>query len=217
MIIGFFSRQGKDSQSQLEVEQDQEVKGALKVIRCAAELEEAGIQFKANDDRNQDGNAMSLFDVEMEGRKMKLPTLVIDGLTGRVLLNLIAYEVRVRRSTSYVIDYARLMFNLVKTDKDVKALRLSGVIQNNMLADDVAVAKMLKKLLREVPISDDSFVYHKLFDDVKKHCEGRWNQSKASFRHNYLNTPWKRIGLVAAILGFVITVTQLIASFLKNS
>ncbi|XVF79530.1 hypothetical protein PTKIN_Ptkin14bG0230400 [Pterospermum kingtungense] len=204
------SRQGTRS-----LKDDQDQITGLKVIRCATELEEAGIIFKEND-RDLEGNAMSLFDVEFKDGKMKMPTLVIDGFTERVFLNLIAYEVRVRRPTSYVIDYARLMFNLVKKADDVKLLRLSGVIQNNMLADDEAVAKMLKKILEEVPISDDTFLYHKLFDDVKKHCERRWNHSVATLRHNYLNTPWRRIGLGVGIVLFLIAVTQLVATFLKK-
>ncbi|XVF79526.1 hypothetical protein PTKIN_Ptkin14bG0230000 [Pterospermum kingtungense] len=185
----------------------------LKVIRCAKELEEAGITFKDND-----GN-QSLFDVEFDkDGKMKIPKLVIDEMTERVFLNLIAYEIRVRPDKSYVLDYARLMFNLVKTADDVKLLRLRGFIQNNMLADDEAVASMLKKLVNiEIPISefDNKFSYHILFDNVNKYCGSFLNHSMATFRHNYFSTPWKRIGLIAAILGFLFALVQVIVSFLK--
>ncbi|XVF79529.1 hypothetical protein PTKIN_Ptkin14bG0230300 [Pterospermum kingtungense] len=182
-------------------------------IRCARELEEAGIEFK-NPDRNGEGNEMSLFNVNFEYGKMKIPTFVIDDKTERIFRNLIAYELFVEGKT-YVIDYATLMDNLVNTADDVKLLRSRGVIEN-MLGSDEAVAQMLTKLLDNVALVGDTFLYEKTFADVKEHCKKPSNTWKANFRHDYWSTPWKRIGIIAAVLGFLFTVTQVILAILKK-
>ncbi|XWS10696.1 hypothetical protein CRYUN_Cryun38cG0019700 [Craigia yunnanensis] len=183
-------------------------------IRCAKELEEAGIKF-IKVDRNQESNAMSLFDVNFTNGKMKIPTFVIDNNTERLFRNLIAYELFVQGST-YVIDYATLMENLVNTANDVQLLRLSGVIQN-MLGDDAAVAQMLNKLLNNVTLSGDTFFYEEIFDDVKKHCAEPCNTWKAKLNHDYFSSPWTCIAFVAALLVFLTTIITFIFSFFKKN
>ncbi|XP_022717839.1 putative UPF0481 protein At3g02645 [Durio zibethinus] len=158
-------------------------------IRCARELEEAGIEFikvdcgSDEDDSNQESYAKSLFDVEFTGGKMKIPTLVIGDNTERLFRNLIAYELYVQGST-YVIDYVTLMDNLVNTANDVQLLRLCGVIVN-MLGDDDAVAQMLNKLRDCVTLCGETFYYEKMFVDVKQHCARSWNTWKAKLRQQH--------------------------------
>ncbi|XVF79528.1 hypothetical protein PTKIN_Ptkin14bG0230200 [Pterospermum kingtungense] len=199
----------------IEGDQDKKTGNKVKVIRCATELNEAGITFKEVDGKDKN-NAVRFFDVKFENGQMKIPTLEIGRETGRLFYNLIAYELR-HETSSCVTDYARLMYNLVKKADDVKLLRLKGIIKST-LADDEAVADMIKRLLDgfELKDSDQSFIYAKMFDDVKQYCDkSTWNTWKREFRHNYWNTPWRRFGLVAAVLLFLFSAAQIILAVLK--
>ncbi|XP_021288375.1 UPF0481 protein At3g47200-like, partial [Herrania umbratica] len=164
-------------------------------LRCATELEEAGIQFMNS---TEESDVMSLFDMSFTDATMKIPTYVVEDCTERLFRNLIAYELYEEGST-YVIDYVTLVDNLINSAKDVQLLRLSGIIEN-MLGDDEAVAQMLNKLRDHVTLSGDTFYYEEIFVDVKKHCARRWNTWKATLRHDYFNSPWASVSFFAALL-----------------
>lgn len=201
--------QGILDQSNISYQDQTTGKGGVKVISCATELKEAGITFEKN------MAAASLFEVEYKDGKMKIPTLVLDSMTERLFYNFIAYEVRVKSSTSFVTDYARLMYNLVNTEDDVKLLRSKGVIKN-MLPDDESAAKLLKKLIKNVTLSDRMFLYRGIFEEVQKYCATPSNTWKAKLRRDYFSNPWSGIAFVAALVVFLITIATFVFSFLKN-
>ncbi|XP_021288603.1 UPF0481 protein At3g47200-like [Herrania umbratica] len=177
-------------------------------LRCATELEEAGIQFM----NTEESDVKSLFDISFTDATMKIPTLVVDDYTERLFRNLIAYELYEEGST-YVIDYVTLMDNLIDTANDVQVLRFSGIIEN-MLGDDEAVAQMLNRLRDHVTLCGDTFYYEEIFVDVKKHCARRWNTWKAKLRHDYFNSPWALVSFIAALLVILLTMGQFITAII---
>ncbi|XWS10692.1 hypothetical protein CRYUN_Cryun38cG0019300 [Craigia yunnanensis] len=180
-----------------------------KSIRCATELKEAGIKFIKVGRKKE-----SLFDVKFTNGKMKIPKFVINNNTERLFRNLIAYEVFVQGST-YVIDYATLMDNLVNTANDVQLLRVSEVIQN-MQGNDENVAQMLNKLLDNVTSSGDTFFYEEIFEGVKKHCANRWNTWKEKYTSFIFSNTKERIAFAAGLLVFLTTITTFIFLLLRK-
>ncbi|OMO50100.1 Disease resistance protein [Corchorus capsularis] len=183
-------------------------------IRCATELEEAGIKFVkiGFDSEGISNESNSLFDISYRNGTMKIPTFVVDDNTESLFRNLIAYELYSQGST-YVLDYVTLMDNLINSANDVKLLRLSGVIVN-MLGDDEAVAQMINKLRDHVTLSGNSFYYEEIFFDVKKHCARRWNIWKAKLSHDYFNSPWALLSFLAALLIILLTIGSFVTSLL---
>ncbi|XP_022717840.1 putative UPF0481 protein At3g02645 [Durio zibethinus] len=187
-------------------------------LRCATELNEAGIEFKkvevdGNGKSTEENNVQSLFDINFSAAVMKIPTFVVDDCTDSLFRNLIAYELY-REGSTYVIDYVTLTDNLINSDKDVKLLRLSGIIEN-MLGDDATVAKMINKIRDHVTLCGNSFYYEEIFAEVKKHCEKRRNTWRATLLHDYFYSPWALFSFLAALLVILITITQFIFSILS--
>ncbi|OMO76026.1 hypothetical protein COLO4_25737 [Corchorus olitorius] len=185
-------------------------------IRCATELEEAGIKFvkigidsKGNTNYS---NVVSLFDIRFRNATMKIPTFVVDDHTERLFRNLIAYELYSQGST-YVLDYVTFMDNLINSAKDVQVLRFSGVIVN-MLGDDEAVAQMINKLRQHVTLCGKSFYYDEIFVDVKKHCARRWSIWKAKLSRDYFNSPWALLSFLAALLIILLAIGSFVTALL---
>ncbi|EOY13898.1 Uncharacterized protein TCM_032632 [Theobroma cacao] len=174
-------------------------------LRCATELEEAGIQFMNG---SEESGVKSLFDISFTDATMKIPTFVVEDYTERLFRNLIAYELYEEGST-YVIDYVTLMDNLINSAKDVQLLRFHGIIEN-MLGNDEAVAQMLNKLRDHVMFCGDTFYYEEIFVDVKTHCARRWNTWKAKLKKDYFNSPWASVSFFAAFLIILLAMGQFI-------
>ncbi|XVE90326.1 hypothetical protein DITRI_Ditri20bG0068500 [Diplodiscus trichospermus] len=195
-----------------------------KFIRCATELEEAGIKIVKKDidvamDNNgedEEGVASSLFDIEFTGNaKLKVPTINVDHSTELILRNFMAYEQFIPfRQPTYVCDYVVFMNNLIDSGKDVQLLRHSGVIVN-WLGDDEAVAQMFNKLGDFTYSSRYPFYYKEIYDKVDMHCQKKWNRWKATLKKDYFNSPWSLISVVAAIVLLLLTMAQTIFSVLS--
>ncbi|KAB2064957.1 hypothetical protein ES319_A09G056700v1 [Gossypium barbadense] len=180
----------------------------MNFIRCALELQESGIKFETIE-----GNSM--FDIRFENKTLLIPKLNIDDYTESFLRNLIAFEQLfvADRDVKHASDYMVLMDSLIDSPKDVEILCQHGII-NNMLGDDKAVAAMINSLGIYVCHSHN-FYYSGVFEDVNKHCSKRWNIWMANLKHNYFNSPWSLISLMAAILLLLLTVLQTVLSVLS--
>ncbi|OMO88589.1 hypothetical protein COLO4_20188 [Corchorus olitorius] len=157
----------------------------LRSMRNATALEEAGVTFQ------------------------KIPTLRIDDNTELMFRNLIAYEQF--NGDTYVSDYAVIMDCLINSDKDVELLHRQGIIAN-WLGDHEAVANMINRLCDHVSISQD-FKYQQVCKNSQDYCDLKWNEWRATLKHDYFKNPWALISFLAALLLLLITVTQFIISF----
>ncbi|GKU99431.1 hypothetical protein SLEP1_g12284 [Rubroshorea leprosula] len=191
---------------------EQPTDGKWKFIRSATELREAGIDFK----KVETGGNESLFDIKFEKGTLEMPTARIADSTESLYCNLIACEQLDIINTTFLTDYVVLINSLINSGKDVELLCKSGII-DNWLGDDEAVAVMFNRLGDYVDLMPKLFFYAKLFDDVNKHYEKRWNRWKANIRHKYFNTPSALISFLAATLLLLLTVLQTIFTIFFNS
>ncbi|CAK9185384.1 unnamed protein product [Ilex paraguariensis] len=174
----------------------------------ATELQEFGIEFKVAKESN------SLFNIKFANGSMEIPRLVIDDWTESILRNLIAYEqFTPGGQQKYVSDYANFMDFLVNSPKDAALLRCSRIIVN-LSGDDIAVCNMFNKLSNDVMLSPKPY-HNQVFTDVRKYCRRPSNKWMANLRHNYFNSPWASISVVAAVVLLLLTVAQTIFSALS--
>ncbi|KAH9681098.1 transmembrane protein [Citrus sinensis] len=182
------------------------------VIRCATELEEAGIKFMQAEEE-------SLFDVKFENGVMKFPRLNIDDESDPFWRNLIVYEQFSSKddTLNYVTHYMNLLECLIASPKDVELLCQHGIIKN-CIGDDQVIANIFNTIGFFLVLSPESY-YSQLFYDVNKHCSRRWNRWMANLRHTYFNNPWAFISFLAALflllLSFVQTLFTVLPFFIK--
>ncbi|GKV29560.1 hypothetical protein SLEP1_g38476 [Rubroshorea leprosula] len=175
-------------------------------IRSATELNEARVKFQ-----KKEGN---LFDIEFQKGVMSIPTLQVDDDTESLFRNFVAYEqCKEGISSTPFTDYITFMDCLINTGKDVGLLYRCGVL-DNWLGDHEVVATMFNRLGDSVLIFEGNFFYAKIFIEVNEHCRKRRNRWMANFRHNYVNTPWALISIIAAVILLLLTVLQSVYSVL---
>ncbi|KAH9680866.1 transmembrane protein [Citrus sinensis] len=173
------------------------------VIRCATELEEAGIKFMQADGE-------SLFDMKFENGVIKFPRLNIDDDSDPFWRNLIVYEQFSSKddTLNYVTDYMNLMECLIASPKDVELLCQHRIIKNR-IGDDQVIANIFNTIGFFLVLSPESY-YSQL----------RWNRWMAKLRHTYFNNPWALISFLAALflllLSFVQTLFTVLPFFEKR-
>ncbi|TYH01592.1 hypothetical protein ES288_A09G071500v1 [Gossypium darwinii] len=176
-------------------------------MHCATELQEDGIRFEKAD-------GSSIFDIKFENGTMKIPTLEIDDHTECFFRNVIAFEQFFPgRSLNHVTDYMNFMDCLINSPKDVELLQRRGII-NNWLGNDEVIATMFNRLGDSVSISRYSF-YSEVFSNVNGYCSKQWNKWIANLKHNYFNSPWALVSVLAAVLLLLLTMVQTIFSVLS--
>ena len=178
-------------------------------ICSATEIQEAGIEFwKVEVDKDDD----SLFDIKFENGVMKMPSLEIGDATE--IQNLISYEQCSQDlNLKHVIDYVELLKCLINSSKDAELLRRCGIIEK-LLGDDEAIVTLLKKLCDGVVLGE-KFYYREVFNKVIYHCSRRRNKWMAKLRHDYFNTPWAIISVLAALFLLLLTLLQSLFSVLS--
>ncbi|XVE81430.1 hypothetical protein DITRI_Ditri15bG0062700 [Diplodiscus trichospermus] len=179
-----------------------------KFIRCATELQEAGIKFVL-----VEGN--SIFDISFENGNLYIPKIEMGDYTEPFLRNVIAFEqlFLADKDFRHATDYMIFMDNLIDSPKDVEILCQTGII-DNFLGDDKAVATMINSLGLFVDYGR-SFYYTEVFNKINRHCSRRWNRWMANLKHNYFNSPWSLISVLAAVLLLLLTVLQTLFSILS--
>jgi hypothetical protein len=179
-------------------------------IRNAKELQEAGIKFKKRE------GSRRLFDVVfLENGTIEIPSLKIYDTTESLFRNLVAYEQCSWRIHLYVTDYITLMDCLISSQEDVQILRHSGIIENG-LGDDGMVCSLFNNLGKNVILSHPLyFCYHEVFDGVKERCKRKRNVWMAKLKHDYFDSPWALLSLLAAVALLLFTLVQTVFTFLS--
>ncbi|KAA8546381.1 hypothetical protein F0562_002880 [Nyssa sinensis] len=167
---------------------------------CLTELHEAGVSFQVVESRLH-----SCFDIKFAQGHLKIPNFIVDDSTETLFRNIIAYE----QHSSHVkpmcfTDYITFMDNLINREKDVTALRLTGIMEN-LLGDDEEVARIFNKMGDGIFIDSSAYYYSDLCGKLNKHCKTSWNRAMAKLRRNYFNNPWASISTIAAV--FLISFT----------
>ncbi|KAG2726615.1 hypothetical protein I3760_01G121900 [Carya illinoinensis] len=153
-------------------------------------LKESGVKFKKAKHRTK-------FAIQFRNGVLEILPLRIEDETETFLRNLIAFEqYSPYNDSSYVTNYMCFMDDLIDSPKDVELLRWKGIIEN-WLGDDQVASTMVNNL-----------GHHAL-------RAKRWNERKAKLRHNYFNSPWALLLVLAAILLLLLAITQTVFSIIN--
>ncbi|KAG7995585.1 hypothetical protein I3843_01G116900 [Carya illinoinensis] len=191
-------------------------------LHHAKKCQEVGVKFKKGEIfKNLFGlisrveSPVGLFAPLFSNGLLEISPLRIEDETETFLRNLIAYEqYDPNKVSSYVTNYICFMDDLIDSPKDVKLLRQKGIIEN-WLGEDKIVSTMVNKLGHHVSLSPSNSIYVKTSIDMNKHCAKRWNVWMAKLRHNYFNSPWALLSVLAAILLLGLAITQTVYSIIN--
>ncbi|KAJ6288705.1 hypothetical protein OIU76_024648 [Salix suchowensis] len=169
-------------------------------IHCVTELREAGIKFrKRKTDR--------FWDVKFKKGILRVPSLLIDDGTKSLFLNLIALEQCHIGCGNKITSYVVFMDSLINSPEDVAYLHYRGIIEH-CLGSDADVADLFNQLCQEVVFDINDRYLSRLFKHVNRSYNNKWNNWRASLKHNYFSNPWAIISLFAAVVLLLLTFTQ---------
>ncbi|URD94615.1 UPF0481 protein [Musa troglodytarum] len=180
----------------------------LKWIPSATQLMEAGVRFRKKEE------ATNFLDITFQNGEMEIPLLQIDDDTNILFRNLIAFEQCSKDVSPHVAAYATLMDCIINTAADVALLQQHGIILSG-LGDGNQVANLFNKLCKEVTLDYGNAYVSDIYKDVNEHCDTKYNRWRARLNHDYFSNPWAIISVFAAILLFVLAITQTIFSVLS--
>ena len=189
--------------------------GNQKMIPCATELVEAGVEFKKRTFRQYE-KACQL-KVSFRDGKLKIPFLSVTDATSAQLRNLIALEQNCSHiESAHFTSYCVFMDNIINTCNDVAVLRSCGILES-MLGNDAEVAKLFNTLCKEVNLETENHYNKILFEKVRKFCEFAHHQWRAKLINTGFKNPWTLFSLFGGILLIALTATQTIyAAFPKQ-
>ncbi|KAI9101506.1 hypothetical protein K1719_023988 [Acacia pycnantha] len=164
------------------------------------ELRTSGIKIKNN-------AGQSLTSICFRGGTLFIPPLLVDDFTVQTFMNMMAYEMCPDFKSNYEIsNYVSFLNSLIDHADDVKVLRKAGVI-NNYLGSDEEVANIFNTA------STDFVIDTGIYDHVRQEIEVVYTHKAMTWftelRRKHFNTPWSIIGLISAILGFILTIVNL--------
>ncbi|KAL8209871.1 hypothetical protein R6Q57_006603 [Mikania cordata] len=170
----------------------------------AVELDKVGVKIMPNKDPAWP-MAMN-FEYSKSSHKATLimPVVRIDNFFEVVLRNLIAFE-QYSPVKNYVTSYAMAMNMLVAIPGDIAKLGKSGVIVNHLGSNEKA-SDMISNICKNVNLQD--FYYMEAWKKIVEYHTDYWPRHYRLFKQTYIDTPFKAIALIAAIIVFLITVVD---------
>ncbi|KAK4256354.1 hypothetical protein QN277_009232 [Acacia crassicarpa] len=168
--------------------------------RNIQELQTSGIKIK-------DNAGQSLTSICFRHDTLFIPPLMVDDFTVQTFMNMMAYEMCPDFKSNYEIsNYVSFLDSLIDHADDVKVLRKAGVI-NNYLGSDEEVAHIFNTA------STDFVIDTGIYEPVRQQIEGVYTHKAMTWftelRRKHFNTPWSIIGLISAILEFILTTVNL--------
>ncbi|KAJ1700418.1 hypothetical protein LUZ63_000197 [Rhynchospora breviuscula] len=170
-------------------------------IPCATELVEAGVKFKKLEQSDE------LTKITFQSGILWIPRLQIDDSIRPLFMNLIALEQCMSLQVpNHFSTYIMFMDKLVNTRHDVRILRDKGIL-NNMLASEEDVTLFFNQTGQSVYIPQDHYLAE-LFKMLNKYCKSSYHKNRARFCHDYCNSPWSIISVIAGIVLLILTFAQ---------
>ncbi|WOL06397.1 UPF0481 protein [Canna indica] len=180
---------------------------SVALIPTATQLMEAGVQLKRKK------KAANILDITFKNGKLEIPQLVVDDYTNKLFRNLIAFEQCYEDVNQHFTLYQVAMDCIIDTAADVVLLQDAGIIAN-CLGDSKGVSKLFNNLGTEVTYDAERSYLSGVFMSINNHCNKKHNKWRARLNHDYFSNPWAIISVVAAIVLFVLTITQTIYTVL---
>ncbi|XP_021661752.2 UPF0481 protein At3g47200 isoform X1 [Hevea brasiliensis] len=173
----------------------------------ATKLHEAGVTFKASEDKD----AWPL-GITLEGGVLSMPTLKVSDSTERLYRNLMAFEQCHYPTEAYICNYIRFIDELINTEDDVDLLIEKGVLVNS-LGNNEKVANLFNDL--NSGIVRANFCYETIFQRLNDHYGTCWYRAVATLRHAYFTNFWRGSGTVFAFILLILTLIQSIRSLME--
>ncbi|KAF3342036.1 hypothetical protein FCM35_KLT00674 [Carex littledalei] len=164
-------------------------------IPCATDLQEAGVKFRKKQ------LPKNPFDVQFSrGGILEIPLLQINTNKKALLTNLVELEKHMTGDNQTVTSYVALMDSLINTKEDVALLQQAGVI-HNMLSTHQEAAIFFNQLGDSRSLYDtNNNKFGELFIRVQQYYDSNWNRSWACLIHDYFNSPWAVMSVIAAVI-----------------
>ncbi|XP_016652669.1 PREDICTED: putative UPF0481 protein At3g02645 [Prunus mume] len=169
------------------------------------ELYQAGVKFKV-------GSRENIFDIRFTDGILEIPKIAVEDHTEISLRNLLAFE-QCHYQHYYVCDYMIMMDRFVNNASDVDLLVDRGIIEN-VLGDRKEVAALFNNLGIGIFGSPD-FTFANLCQDLNRYCSSTRHKMMANLRHNYFNTPWRTLSVIAAVVLLILTLIQTVCSIIS--
>ncbi|PRQ32446.1 hypothetical protein RchiOBHm_Chr5g0046471 [Rosa chinensis] len=142
-------------------------------IPSVSDLSKSGVKFLAG------GIRISDISFNAETSSFTLPITSLDGNTGVILRNLVAYEASSVSGPLVFTRYTELMNGIIDTEEDVKLLREKRIIVNHLKSDEEVanLSNGMSKSIRltKVPSLD------KVIADANEYYNGRWKVKMRKF------------------------------------
>lgn len=170
-------------------------------IPSVTALKEAGVIFKYTE-------RLPFWDIKFEeGGVLEIPQIMIYEPSEFIFPNLMAFELHhVPREHDWKITrYILFMDSLVNSAADVAELRAQKIIVGAGPSDE-EIADFFNRLGRPTFLPFNQF--NDLSQKIHKHCDRRTNRWRATLMHNYFNTPWAIISVIAAAVLLLLTILQ---------
>ncbi|KAK3432386.1 hypothetical protein EUGRSUZ_E04277, partial [Eucalyptus grandis] len=181
--------------------QDQDRKRQLHMIRSVTVLKEAGVVLEKSPN---DG----AFDVQSEGRFLKIPPLHIDDRRGTLFRNMVAFEQCHKKckpdATAYMFFFAGLMNSV----DDVEILHYKGIVHHS-LESNTEAANLVNKLCREVDWDGEESYLHKVVcEDIDIYFMSARAKLRGRLVHYYFSNWTVGISTVAGLFALYLTLIQ---------
>ncbi|CAL8996932.1 unnamed protein product [Prunus brigantina] len=169
------------------------------------ELYQAGVEFKV-------GSMKNIFDIRFTNGICEIPKIRVDDDTEISLRNLIAFE-QCHYMHNHICDYMTIMDGFVNNAIDVDLLVERGIIEN-ILGDRKELSTLFNNLGLGI-CSDENFTFASLCKDLNRYYSSKRHKMMANLRHNYFNTPWRTLSVIAAVVLLILTLIQTVCSIIS--
>ncbi|CAL8996929.1 unnamed protein product [Prunus brigantina] len=170
-----------------------------------AELYQAGVKFKV-------GSRKNIFDIRFTDGILEIPKIRVEDHTEISLRNLLAFE-QCHYDHKYVGDYMIIMDRFVNNASDVDLLVDRGIVEN-ILGDRKEVSALFNNLGIGI-FGSYHFTFANLCQDLNRYCSSTRHKRMANLRHNYFNTPWRTLSVIAAAVLLILTLIQTVCSIIS--
>ncbi|KAK7839389.1 upf0481 protein [Quercus suber] len=116
-----------------------------------------------------------------------------------ISIGLFTTTTKIYRPWKFLRDYYLFLDCLVNTTRDIDLLCDKGIIRN-YLGDNKAATSLVNKLNIHVSWSGINPNHNHIFKELNDFYKKPSHKWEATFRHQYLSTPWRIASTVAAII-----------------
>ncbi|PRQ32397.1 hypothetical protein RchiOBHm_Chr5g0045921 [Rosa chinensis] len=178
-------------------------------IPSVSDLSKSGVKFLAG------GIRISDISFNAETGSFTLPITSLDGNTGVILRNLVAYEASSVSGPLVFTRYTGLMNGIIDTEEDVKLLREKRIIMNHLKSDE-EVANLLNGMSRSIRLTKVPSL-DKVIADANEYYNGRWKVKMRKFLNTFVYGSWPLLAFLAAILLLLLMTLQAVCSVYRCS